>query len=121
MITVRTIPHGEQRYETVGDWIVTPEGDIHVLVSEVGDLDAEFLVAIHELIEAWAFAKRGGTQQAADEFDMGHPELDEPGCDPRCPYHAEHEAAEVVERVACAAIGKDWHEYEAVFERLHEV
>ena len=35
-ITIKTIAHDKQRYDTVGDWWFDDEGDLQIRVSRVG-------------------------------------------------------------------------------------
>ena len=61
-------------------------------VSALTDWRHSALIAVHELVEALLCKAHGVTTEAVDTWDMGpgH-ELDEPGDDPRAPYHREHE------------------------------
>jgi len=148
-INVETIPHNCQRYETVGDWTFEPDGTLNVNVSEmfaverfmqdimiggsytnprqveyavkrVEQEDSEFLVAIHEVIEAWLCKKAGITAEQVDEFDMNYakqPDFDlrteckEPGDDPRAPYHVQHLIAQSIEMMLCAQLGIKWEDH----------
>ena len=47
-------------------------------------------------------------------------ELDEPGDDPRAPYHREHEFAGCVERLLAHELGIDWNDYEDALDALYE-
>lgn len=125
-ITISTIPHTEQRYPTVGDWIVdpTPNGlDVHIRVSTLSDWRRELLVAVHELIEisllaAWKPDPIDQIQKAVDDFDKAYednrPEgdLSEPGDDPAAPYQKEHFFATNIERLLAQALGQDWADYD---------
>lgn len=99
-IHIEIIPHETQRYETCGDWWW--EGDtLQMRVSKIAGQNGwkiAMCVAIHELTEALLCKARGITQEQVDTFDMGIGEnLDEPGDDPRAPYHREHRAAYIPE------------------------
>jgi hypothetical protein len=111
-IIIETIPHKLQRYPTVGDWYYVPDGTLHIVVSEMADERSMFLVALHELIEAELCNRNGVSEQAVTDFDMAHPELDDPGNDPRAPYHEEHIFAEGIERIVAMAIGRQWDHHE---------
>ena len=118
-VLIQTIKPAEQRYQTVGDWY--NDGDQTVIrVSDTGDPDHSFLVAVHELVEWYLCQKAGISAAAVDEFD--HRELREPylehGDMPDAPYHRQHDAALCVERVLAHELGIDWQMYE---ERLDEV
>jgi len=130
-IHVRTIPHKEQRYDTVGDWLwdenPTPgypnSGSMGISVSDLGDWRMEACVAIHELVEALLCRARGITQEQVDQWDQrmtgasmcDTPECErntEPGDHPDCPYRDEHFAATTIERILARELGVDWLEYE---------
>lgn len=121
-ITIKSIPHDQQRYETVGDWLIDEKtGDITIFVSDMGNEDYNFLVALHELIEVKLCQKRGIKQEAVDAFDKNfevereagkHEEDDEPGDDPAAPYKKEHFFATNMEALIAGELSVDWKEYE---------
>lgn len=117
-IYIQTIPHAWQDYDTVGNYTFSENGSLLILVSEMRDDRFEFLVALHEMIEAYLCRQRGITDDvitAFDEaFEAARPEgnIAEPGDDPAAPYQNEHCIATAVERVACAALGVKWADYE---------
>lgn len=116
-IIVETIPHRDQNYETVGDYW-SDENGMHIRVSDIGNPDYEFLVAIHEMVEAKLCQKRGITDGEITAFDVeferkrGPDDVSEPGDDPASPYGKEHCFATAVERMMCAALGLSWKDYE---------
>jgi hypothetical protein len=116
-IVVETIPHKSQRYPTVGDWRVKPDG-LHITVSKMSDQRYEFLVAMHEAIEAYLAIHAGVSPEAVDRFDRAYGakrkagDYSEPGDDPRAPYHREHVFAEKIERLLAAQLGVDWTKYD---------
>lgn len=123
IIEVRTIPHNQQRYDTVGDWWTDEEG-WHIRVSYLGNWRYNFLVAFHELLEC-AWCKQRGVSEAAVTFhDIGFEknrrpgDLSEPGDDPRAPYRVGHQFASLVERFAAFALGVEWGAYEAAVNAL---
>src|SRR5271168_4141167 len=96
-IVIETIPHASQRYPTCGDFWRDADGTLQIRISDLGNARAETLVAIHELVEQTLTEAAGITNQQIDEFDMGHPELDDPGASEHAPYHLQHTAATAVE------------------------
>jgi hypothetical protein len=116
-IHLRTIPHSEQRYETPGDWENLPNGLLRISVSDMGNEDYAFLVAIHEAVEVWLCNKRGITDEAVSAFDIEYeknrPEGDEsePGDHPDAPYNKEHFFATNIERMIALELGVDWELY----------
>jgi hypothetical protein len=110
VIHVDVIPHKNQRYSTCGDWQFLG-GGLHVSVSDTGSLESNFLVAIHELVEAFLCHTANISEASVDEFDMSHPELEEPGESPSAPYNRQHAVAEIVERMVAHAAGVNWQEH----------
>jgi hypothetical protein len=117
-IIITAIPHGLQRYETIGDYYWEPNGDLHIYVSDLGDDHLNFLIAIHEAVEAMLTAKLGIAEPDIMAFDKAHPELLDPGHDPRAPYHRQHVFAEIIERMVAHEMGINWQAYEQKVEKL---
>jgi hypothetical protein len=123
-IVAQTIPHAAQNYPTVGDYKTDENGCLTVKVSDMGNRDYEFLVAIHELVEAYLCQKRGITDEEITAFDIEFEakrrpgDLSEPGDDREAPYGNEHNTATAVERLMCAALGVSWQDYERAVQRL---
>ena len=123
VITIRSVAHKKQRYPTVGDWYATPnrtgskeifEGQALIInVSEELPRKEQFLVAIHELIEAFLCECAGVPQEAVDKFDMqfNNDFGIEPGDDSSAPYYRQHQIASGIERMLAAEVGVDWLEY----------
>lgn len=117
-ITIKTIPHDQHRYPTVGDWWFTPEGDLEIRVSAMGDWRHEALVAVHELAEVLLCKERGITEEAVTQFDIMFEANRQPGDDseagddPRAPYRWEHFFATNVERLLADQLNVDWQEYD---------
>lgn len=119
-ITIKTIPHNEQRYPTCGDWWDDEQGNLEIRVSDMGNPDYEALVALHELVEVLQCRKRGITTAQVDVFDkqfekdreagLRGPE-DEPGDDPQAPYRREHFFATNIERLVSGELDVDWNDY----------
>ncbi len=118
-----TIPHGEQRYPTAGDWLWEKD-HLTVFVSETGNDDYNLLLMVHELVEAYLCKKNGVDEKAVTAFDMefekNRPEWDEeePGNDPDAPYHHEHMLASDIENYLAAVMQVDWRAYEKAVNDL---
>lgn len=116
IFSAKTIPHSEQRYPTVGDWSLTTNG-IEVNISSMSKSDYEFLVALHEVIEAYLCQKRGISEQTVTDFDVAfekkRKEYDfrEPGNTRKAPYKKEHRFASRIERLVGKELGVDWNDY----------
>lgn len=123
-INIQVIPHSEHRYETVGDWWETPEGDLEIRVSSMGNWKFEFLVAFHEQAEFTLCKDRGITDEIVSKFDKEFESNrqegneDEPGDDPKAPYRKEHFFATSIERLMAAELNVDWEEYDAAIYAL---
>jgi len=117
-VTMDTVPHTSQPYDTVGECKFLPDGLLKIDVSEMGNEDYELLVAIHEAIELWLCRKRGISYESICAFDIEfekkRPDGDtsEPGDHPDAPYRKEHFFATSIERLIAAEMGVDWEEYD---------
>jgi len=67
MITLKSVDPVSMRYVTTGDWEWLANGDLKCSVAEYGNPDGEFLVNLHELVEAWLCKKVG--IRAGDEVE----------------------------------------------------
>lgn len=132
LITIETVRHEEQRYDTWGDWEVDGHR-LTITISEVPDVRHLYLAAIHELLEAIVFLHEGGTQADVDEFDVDYEKrrmaghrvarcgceiTDDPGSDPHAPYRTAHTYAESVEYGLAKLLDVDPKEYDADFITL---
>jgi len=71
-VVIETIDHSQQRYPTVGDWQIDKAGNLHITVSKMGDQRYEFLVGMHEAIEAYLAVHAGISSAAVDKFDEAY-------------------------------------------------
>lgn len=115
---ITTISHEEHRYPTVGDYAVDAFGVRHFRISDMGNTNYEFLVAMHELIEEYLVTKRNISHTSIDTFDIRYennrPDGDEsePGNDPKAPYYNEHQFATKIEKQLADELGVNWDEYD---------
>lgn len=125
-IIIDIISHDKQRYETVGDYFVDPNGDLHIYVSDFKDVRFSYLIGIHELIESLNTEYNGVMEEKITEFDEEFESkrvegnVDEPGDDPLAPYEKEHCIATSVERLMAAELEVKWKEYEEACNKLHK-
>jgi hypothetical protein len=126
-IRIKTVPHHFQQYDTVGNYWRDRDGDAEVLeirVSHMRDRRHEFLVALHELIEAFLCDWRRIPLERITRFDIEYEaaraEGDplEPGASMQAPYRREHQFAERVERIVARELNVDWARYGRAVERL---
>ena len=150
--TIQTVPHDEQRYNTAGDWrwVGRKRSDptLHIFVSRMSDPCYEFLVAVHELVEAFLCRQHGVSEEAVTAFDVEFEkrrderrralvsappsiemasdleakldvlDAEEAGADLRSPYREEHLVATTVERMLAAYLGVEWGAYERAISSL---
>lgn len=137
-ITITTIRHDHQRYETTGDWWITDNGDLEIRVSDMGDWRYEALIGIHEAIEAVLCKAAGIRGERVDAFDKEFEAAREsgrglpfkfrgrtiaadaePGDDREAPYRKQHGIATGVERIVAEEMGVDWSAYERANHDLY--
>lgn len=117
-ITIEIIPHDQQRYETCGDWQWSPDWkELNIYVSAMDDLESETGIAVHEMREAILCRYRGISDETVTNWDVTHPESNDPGSLKGCPYGVEHHAAEFAERAFIAAGHLAWEEHEGNVSR----
>jgi hypothetical protein len=89
---LETIPHNKQKYPTLGDWYRDPKtGEAVIRVSDTGDWRYDFLITIHELVEAALCNNRNISEDDVTKFDLEHLESDDPGFLKEAPYYKEHQ------------------------------
>lgn len=118
-ITIQTIPHAEQRYDTTGDYY-EKDGVLNFRISALKDWRFEALIAVHELIERLLCQQAGIIDADIDKFDLLYEELRkanfpvevEPGDDLAAPYYRQHQFATKIEKMLAKELGVDWKEYE---------
>ena len=100
---MEVIPHERQRYETLGDYWTDPDGTLQFRVSDLGDWRYNFSVLLHEFVEYHLLMHKGITESEVLAFDLAvDPQskyADDPGFDPKAPYHWQHVFADTVERL----------------------
>lgn len=116
-IHIKIIPESEQRKEVNGcDWFWDEQENLQVRVSPLSDWRREFLLGIHEAVEAVMCKHNGVTQKQVDEFDIEYDKTHSfdlnAGDDPAAPYRREHCFATAIERILCAELDVNWLEYD---------
>lgn len=116
-VNIKTIPHKQHRYPTVGDWYTDGNGVQQIRVSEMTDGRYERLVAIHELIEQVLCDCAGVDEADVTAFDVAfernrlYNDQSEPGDDVKAPYHRQHQIATAIEMLLATEMGVDWEAY----------
>lgn len=131
----QVVSHSDQRYETSGDWFWSDGSQtLFVRVSHLSDVRYEFLLGLHETIEAFLCHWGGISQAQVDDFDMpyeaahqrgdsaypcGCPrkEYSDPGDDKHSPYYWPHRIADAAERVVAMALHVNWADYDAEVDK----
>jgi hypothetical protein len=120
-IVIETIPHDQQRYDTVGDWQFIGD-DLIIKVSRfypnISFSNYEFLIGIHELIEAILCKAYGIKEEEVDYFDMSHEDHPDPGSLKDAPYYRQHLIATIIEKMLASELGINWDDYEEAIESL---
>jgi hypothetical protein len=112
-IEIEAIDPAKIRYSTCGDWQWLEDGTLRIEVPDFrGNKDSAFLVAIHELVEAWLCNRDGITEAEVSAWDINNPELEEPGDSKNAPYHRQHAKAMAIEKKLCQAMTIDWREHQ---------
>jgi hypothetical protein len=122
-VTIKVVPHKEQRCPITAQWSYTNDGTIEITISRMGDVRYEMLLALHELSEAITSTFVPGMDDATtDKFDDAFlqrrregklpPEGEEPGFAPDCPYGPQHHVATGTELTHAPWLGVNWEEYE---------
>lgn len=123
-ISIQTIYHDQQRMNTVGDYLENSPGHWVILVSETGDWRMNMLIAFHELAELLQIVNDGVTEQSVTDFDeqfeKDHADSDEeePGNDPKAPYHNQHVFACAVETLLMQKLGVNLNDYDKAVNNL---
>ncbi len=117
-LVVNFIPQAAQRIPgQIGDYFET-DGAVVFRITRFSNPAYSFAVLLHELHERFRNGQFDIRDEDVDAFDLKHPELDDPGLDPRAPYHATHMEADALERLFIVLTGNDWIEYEAAVNAL---
>jgi hypothetical protein len=122
---IRTIRHFSHRYPTVGDYYYE-DNKTKIFVSDMKNEKYEFLIAIHEQVEAFLTRLRGIKEEHITAFDKQFEENrlngnnDEPGDSFVAPYYKEHQFATIIEKLLAIELGVDWGEYEEAIINLDE-
>ena len=120
-IVIEAIPHSEHRYSTCGDYIWNE--DKSILNIKVSDTNSHynFLIAVHELIEAYLAESKGIKEEDITKFDIEFEKMreqypvlvgvDEPGDHEKACYHIEHHIASIMEKYIADNMEINWKDY----------
>ena len=72
-VWIQTVPHGAQRYDTIGDWLWHPEHKrVEIITSDLGDWRMSMACAVHELVETMLCVNDGVDEERISRFDMAY-------------------------------------------------
>jgi hypothetical protein len=117
-IQIETIPHKKQRYETLGDWQWSNAGDLQIKISQTNNEQYNFLLIVHELIEAYLCKFHKISEDTVDQWDMSHLQSRDPAQEVGCPYAKEHFTALRHERLLAGTLNLDWQIYEDKLDQV---
>lgn len=123
-VVIESIPHAEQRYDTVGDWWWAADGTLEIRVSESpGEMHLliPWLVGIHELVEAFLCKQAGISEEDVTQFDLAQlasSAQGESGDDPAAPYRRQHAIATIVERIVVWSLNLSWRVYDEAVDAI---
>lgn len=103
-------------YDTSGYWAW--EGDtLCVAITPQQTQEASFLLAMHEVVEAFLCKQADIPDDIVTEFDKEYEsrrkrgDNSEPGDHAKSPYRKQHQAAERIERLLCREMHIDFSDY----------
>lgn len=115
-IKIKTIPPGNLPYNRVGDWHWEGE-KLFISVNDMGDERYEWLIAIHEISEAFLCKMNGVTEESIDSFDK----TVNGKWTPNGPGYKEHLISTGIESILAGVTGIIWDKYEeAIQDSNHE-
>lgn len=127
-VNITVVHHKDQRYETCGDYY-EKNGNTVFRISALSSWKYEFLIALHEFIEAHLCSAKGISEEAITAFDLKFEKEreqgrwkndEEPGDDPRAPYQQEHQLATTIERLVALSLGVKWSDYNREVNELSQ-
>jgi hypothetical protein len=95
---VHLTPHCLQRYDTLDDYYIGADGDLEFWISDTGNPISNRALLLHALVEQSIAESMGISPEQVDEWDMAHPDSEEPGEIEYCPYWKAHHIAFMIEK-----------------------
>ena len=133
---IHIIPHEAQRNrEAIGDYYLKHAQETSIRISDFTPVtssnpfgvnaeqvkeaeDYEFLVMIHELVEAHLVRREGISYDEVDNFDTSYAGEGEPGDSSDAPYNTQHIQASLIEKYLAQILGVDWEKYSRAVDQL---
>lgn len=111
----------EHRYKSIDDWFDPLKYkdflQFKAYVADIGNMDYNFLVLMHALVEQYLCYKHKIKDKQVTEFDISHTHCDNPGEHDEAPYHLEHQTANDIESMLSVALGVTWEDYEKAIDK----
>lgn len=133
---ILVIPHSAQRYDTVGDYYLRYSQQLEVRISDFTEVLAdssthavhaegvseaekyEFLIMMHELVEAFLARQAKISFEEIDGFDTNFEGEGEPGDSLDAPYREQHFIATAFEKELALILNVDWERYNSLVEKF---
>ena len=106
-IRIKTVKPGTLPYNRVGDWHWEGER-LHIWVQDMKDERHEWLIALHEIVEAYLCKVSQVSEESIDEYDKAN----EGKWIPAGPGYREHLTATGIESILASITGVNWDKYE---------
>ena len=123
IIRIKVIPHSEQKYDTVGDYWQTKNGNWEMRISEMTP-EYELAVIEHELAEMVRTIRDGVKWSDVDKFDtetvylVDPDNISDPGLSRKAPYHKQHMLSDKIERLIIKQDGGTWEDYNDYLDKM---
>ena len=126
-IVIETVPHKLNRNGQVGDYKYLHDGTLYITVSELGNDDMNWLVALHEMIEERISKSDGISEPEINDWDAYYEKKREMGLVPTesengfaydCIYKKHHTVSTGIEMVLAALLEVDWNDYNDTINKL---
>lgn len=105
----------EHRYSSIDEWqepsIYDTHSKFNFQTADTGNMDYNFLILLHALIEQYLCFKHKITDEQVCEWDMKHTHCNDPGNHKEAPYFREHKAAEELEAMMSTYLNVVWSDY----------
>lgn len=117
-IEIRTLDVKYQRHGSLSDWHQPYGMPMKILVSNLGDADFEFILAVRKLVEMHLCGKSGIPATVVDSWNDSHRNIIDPGVMPDSPYRSAATKSFEVAALLGELLNVDWIKFEARMEEV---
>ena len=112
----------EFRYQEIGNYgdYGSDENGTWFRILETGNPIYNLAILVHELYEKVVKDRDGVPDPVVDDWDLMHPEDDDPGMLDGCPYREQHMDATLLERMVLSLAGEKWKDYEEALASFYK-